>query len=378
AFKSVDSLGPGPEPSGPLPSTARELPREKPVKISLEPEDVAAERDAVESGRVGDACIVIRDLVKVFPAMGGNGPHAAVRGLSLAVGRGECFGLLGPNGAGKSTAINMLTGFLTPSAGTAWVEGYDIIADMQQVYSIMGVCPQHDLLWEDLTAREHLLFYGRLKQLKSSELSAAVDRALQSVNLFHNGVGDKRVKTYSGGMKRRLSVAISLMGSPRVVYMDEPSTGLDPASRQNLWDVVKRSKPGRGIILTTHSMEEAAALCDRLGIFVDGGLVCIGNPRELTARHGGYYVFSITVPPHELDRADALVAGFAPGARLTYSVGGTRKYELPAGEVTLADVFGTMSRAHAELNILDWAVANATLEEVFIKFARTTGVEGGN
>lgn len=149
---------------------------------------------------------------------------AAVRGLTLSIARGECFGLLGPNGAGKSTTLNCLTGSLEPSSGTAVVDGFDIRRDLGAIYTRMGVCPQDNLLWEALTAREHLLFYGRLKNLRGAELAAAADAALRSVNLLNGGTGEKQVRTYSGGMKRRLSVAISLIGSPSIVYMDEPST----------------------------------------------------------------------------------------------------------------------------------------------------------
>ncbi|KAI0528659.1 hypothetical protein KFK09_001201 [Dendrobium nobile] len=131
-----------------------------------------------------------------------------------------------------------------------------------------------------LTGREHLLFYAHLKNLKGAALIQAVEESLQSVNLFHGGGSDKQVGKYSVGMKRRLSVAISLNGDPKVVYMDEPSTGLDPASRNNLWNVIKNAKKDRAIVLTTHSMEEAEVLCDRLGIFVTGSLQCIGNPKE--------------------------------------------------------------------------------------------------
>jgi len=157
-----------------------------------------------------------------------------------------------------------------------------------------------------------------------------------------------------------------------------PRRAQDPASRQNLWDVVKAAKPGRGIILTTHSMEEASVLCDRLGIFVDGQLVCIGAPKELTARYGGYLVFTITTPPEQEPLADALVRRISPGARLTYSLAGTRRYELPTEEVSLSAVFEAMEGAGGGLTVMDWGVANATLEEVFIKFAKSIGAEGGN
>ena len=209
--------------------------------------------------------------------------------------------------------------------GLAFVFEHAIRQQVTLCTQVMGVCPQHDLLWETLTAREHLNFYGRLKRLRGAALKVAVDDVLASMKL--SDVGNKRCSKYSGGvypfasclhrrsparaqlryiyhlyqecknggealagMKRRLSVAISLIGSPKVAYLDEPSTGLDPASRRNLWDVVKREKAGKAVILTTHSMEEAEVLCDRLGIFVGGRLVCIGNPKQLTSRYGGYYV----------------------------------------------------------------------------------------
>lgn len=351
---------------------------EKP-QVPSEGADVAAERSRVD--RLIDLqqeAIVMHDLSKVYPAQDGNPPKLAVRGLSLGVGRGECFGLLGPNGAGKSSAIHMLVGLQEPTSGTAFVGGLSIKDDMHLIYSRMGVCPQHDLIWDMLTPREHLLFYGRLKNLEGAELEAQVESGLKSVNLWSSGVADKRVGQFSGGMKRRLSVAISLIGRPEAVYMDEPSTGLDPASRRNLWDVVKRAKAGRGIILTTHSMEEAEVLCDRLGIFVDGQLVCIGGPKELTARFGGYLVFTITTPPGpDMVAADALARRMSPNAVQTYSLAGTQRYELPTSEVSIGSVFSTVELAKSQFAILDWGISSATLEEVFIKLARSLGVEGG-
>lgn len=374
-------------------SGSRQEKRKEEMEMSIvhnvEPDDVKQERRKVEALVQSSSnlepelqqdqenpVILIHGLHQKFP---GRAKKIAVRDLALAINRGECFGLLGPNGAGKSTTINILTGFMTPTSGTAWINGKDIQSDMDAVYGIMGVCPQDNLIWPQLTAREHMSFYGRLKNLKGPQLQAAVENSLKSVNLWYGGVADKQAKTYSGGMKRRLSVAISLIGDPLVVYMDEPSTGLDPASRQNLWDVVKSSKPGRGIILTTHSMEEAAVLCDRLGIFVDGQLVCLGNPKELTARYGGYFVFTITTLPEHEALVDVLVKNLCFSARLTYSLAGTRKYELPTKEVSLAGIFEMIERINSDkkVTLLDWGVANATLEEVFIKFAKSIGAEGG-
>ncbi|KAF3322076.1 ABC transporter A family member 7-like isoform X4 [Carex littledalei] len=262
------------------------------------PSKIISQRELVENlvmeKNISNYPVISDNLRKVYPGRDGNPDKLAVEGLSLALPQGECFGMLGPNGAGKTSFIHMMTGLIKPTSGTAYVQGMDIRTDMDGIHTNMGVCPQHDLLWETLTGREHLLFYGRLKNLKGDALTKAVEESLKSVNLFYGGVGDKQVRTYSGGMKRRLSVAISLIGDPKVVYMDEPSTGLDPDSRNNLWNVVKRAKKDRAIILTTHSMEEAEVLCDRLGIFVDGSFQCLGNPKEeahLYTNSLGFFLF---------------------------------------------------------------------------------------
>ena len=258
------------------------------------PDDVREEMLRVQemdgkSPAEGDS-IILQELEKTYP-----GGKLAVRPLSLGVSRSECFGMLGPNGAGKTTTINMLTGFTMPTRGTATVEGFSILTHMQQIYSIMGVCPQHDILYDTLSPREHLTFYGNLKNLDKEELSDAIEDALRNVDLLD--VIDTPAGTFSGGMKRRLSVAIALIGRPLVCYLDEPSTGLDPANRRLLWDSIKRAKASRTILLTTHSMQEAEGLCDRLSIFVDGQAKCIGAPKSLTMRFSAVYNLVITAPP---------------------------------------------------------------------------------
>ncbi|KAL8225644.1 hypothetical protein R6Q57_018201 [Mikania cordata] len=343
------------------------------VYVQLEKPDVVQERERVEQSLLGQEmshAIVCDNLKKVYPGRDGNPEKFAVKGLSLALSQGECFGMLGPNGAGKTSFINMMIGLVKPSSGTAYVQGLDIRNNMDQIYANMGVCPQHDLLWETLTGREHLLFYGRLKNLKGSTLTQAVEESLKSVNLFNGGVADKQAGKYSGGMKRRLSVAISLIGDPKVVYMDEPSTGLDPASRNNLWNVIKRAKQNRAIILTTHSMEEAEHLCDRLGIFVDGSLQCVGNPKELKGRYGGSYVFAMTTSSsHETD-VENLVKGLSPNANRIYQISGTQKFELPKQAIKIADVFRAVENAKSRFQVQAWGLADTTLEDVFIKVAR--------
>ncbi|KAL2515976.1 ABC transporter A family member 7 [Forsythia ovata] len=343
------------------------------VFVEMEKPDVVQEREKVEQLLLESStshAIICDDLKKVYPGRDGNPDKFAVRGLSLALPQGECFGMLGPNGAGKTSFINMMIGLIKPSLGAAYVHGLDIRMDMDQIYTSMGVCPQHDLLWETLTGREHLLFYGRLKNLKGAALTQAVDESLRSVNLFHGGVADKQAGKYSGGMKRRLSVAISLIGDPKVVYMDEPSTGLDPASRKMLWNFVKRAKQNRAIILTTHSMEEAEHLCDRLGIFVDGSLQCVGNPKELKARYGGSYVFTMTTSSNHEEEVENLVRRLSPNANKIYQISGTQKFELPKHEIIISEVFKAVENAKSRFTVHAWGLADTTLEDVFIKVAR--------
>ncbi|KAL4348892.1 hypothetical protein GQ457_17G016910 [Hibiscus cannabinus] len=359
-----------PAPSLKTPSLQRQGSK---VFVQMDKDDVNQEREKVEQLLLESTTsypIVCDNLKKIYPPRDGNPEKTAVRGFSLALPRGECFGLLGPNGAGKTSLINMMIGLTKPTSGTAYVQGLDILTSMDTIYTSMGVCPQHDLLWETLTGREHLLFYGRLKNLKGSALNQAVENSLKSVNLFHGGVADKKAGKYSGGMKRRLSVAISLIGDPKVVYMDEPSTGLDPASRNSLWSVVKQAKRDRAIVLTTHSMEEAEVLCDRLGIFVDGSLQCIGNAKELKGRYGGSYIFTITTSSTHEEEVENMVHHLSPNANKIYQISGTQKFEMPKQEVRIADVFQAVENAKSRFTVFAWGLADTTLEDVFVKVAR--------
>ncbi|KAK3123359.1 hypothetical protein QOZ80_8AG0629320 [Eleusine coracana subsp. coracana] len=347
------------------------------VHIDMEKPDVFLERKVVkrflkvkEMGMRN--MIICHNLRKMYPGKNRNPDKLAVRGLSLALRKGQCFGMLGPNGAGKTSFINMMIGLAKPTYGTAYIHGMDLRKDMNEIYANIGVCPQHDLLWETLTGREHLMFYGRMKNLTGATLTKAVEESLKNVNLFHNGFGDKSVSKYSGGMKRRLSVAIALIGNPKVVYMDEPSTGLDTRSRSDLWRVIKRAKKDCTIILTTHSMEEAEELCDRIGIFVNGEFHCLGTPKELKARYGGTRILTITTPPeHEAAVARLVAAAAAPAPAVrVYGVSGTQKFALPRRGVGLGAVFGAVEAARAAVPVLGWGVADATLEDVFVAVAK--------
>lgn len=363
-------------------STNHSSPSEKPnklkrgsrrVHVDMTKPDVFLERKVVKrllKDMDMSNLIICHNLKKVYPGKNGNPDKHAVRGLSLALRKGQCFGMLGPNGAGKTSFINMMIGLVKPTYGTAYIHGMDLRTDMKEIYANIGVCPQHDLLWETLTGREHLMFYGRMKNLTGAALTQAVEQSLKNVNLFHSGFGDKSVSKYSGGMKRRLSVAIALIGNPKVVYMDEPSTGLDSRSRNDLWRIIKQAKKDCTIFLTTHSMEEAEELCDRIGIFINGNFHCIGTPKELKARYGGTRILTITTSPEHEEAVEQLVSWLSPRYTRIYSVLGTQKFALPQQEVGLGCVFGAVEAARRAFPVLGWGVADATLEEVFVRVAK--------
>ena len=208
------------------------------------------------------------------------GETRALQGLTLQVREGELFGLLGPNGAGKSTTINILTGLLEATAGTASVGGHALPKEARQVKEIIGVCPQDFSIFPYLTGRENVTLFGELYGVPRAELRERATTILDRLGL--NGESDRRVKGYSGGMKRRISLATALIGDPEIAFLDEPTTGLDPQSRHAVWEFVETLKERkRTVILTTHYMEEAEALCDRIAIIDHGKLIALGTPEEL-------------------------------------------------------------------------------------------------
>ena len=326
--------------------------------------DLTAEYERAVKG--GDQ--VVGQIIRIHKRFSNK---VAVRSVSLGLNENECFGLLGHNGAGKTTLISMLCGLFPPTKGDAVVHGHSILSHMASIYSFMGVCPQHDVLWDSLNARVHLRFFGRLKGLSGSKLKQAVEAALEKVNLTY--AAHRRVGSYSGGMKRRLSVAISFMGDPSVVYLDEPSTGLDPASRRQLWTMILRAKANKTLILTTHSMEEAEVLCDRLGIMSHGQLLCIGNAAELKRRYGkGYNLFlgvDVSKSPEEKEVVAFVQSELPSAVLLQEPIGGMFKFEVDRKDVTLSRVFAQMKRAKESINLKHWGITETTLEEVFIKLA---------
>jgi ABC-2 type transport system ATP-binding protein len=218
--------------------------------------------------------IEVLDLRKSF------GENHAVQGVSFEVSQGEIFSLLGPNGAGKTTTISMLSCLLRPNDGDARVMGHSIRSDQNGVKSVLGVVPQDIALYEDLTARENLTFWGKMYNLRGSKLKSRVDEVLDVIGLRDRA--SERVGKYSGGMKRRVNIGVALLHKPKVIYMDEPTVGIDPQSRRNILDsVVKLKDEGMTVLYTTHYMEEAQELSDHIGIMDHGKLIACGTNDEL-------------------------------------------------------------------------------------------------
>jgi ABC-2 type transport system ATP-binding protein len=209
----------------------------------------------------------------------------ALDNLSLQVGKGELFGLLGPNGAGKTTTISILCGLLKPSAGQASICGYDIQKDTSKVKEIIGVCIQETAIYPYLTGAENIDLFGNLYTLDKATLKARRSMLLGKMGLTTEA--KRRASKYSGGMKRRLSLILALIHDPQVIFLDEPTVAMDPQSRHAVWDFISELKTqNKTIILTTHYMEEAEALCDRVGIIDQGKLIALGTPKELILKNG--------------------------------------------------------------------------------------------
>jgi ABC-2 type transport system ATP-binding protein len=232
--------------------------------------------------------LTVRELGKSF------GKVEAVKGVSFSVEKGESFSLLGPNGAGKSTTINMITGLYPPTSGSIHITGVDVIKNPKQAQKSIGVVPQEIALYETLSARENLKFWGRMYDLSGNALEKAVDEVLEIIGLTDRA--KDKVSTFSGGMKRRVNIGAAILHKPEVLIMDEPTVGIDPQSRNHILETVKGlNYEGMTIIYTSHYMEEVEYLCERIGIIDHGELIACGTLRELRESIGDRSRINITL-----------------------------------------------------------------------------------
>jgi len=229
---------------------------------------------------MSEPILIAQDLKKSF------GEFQAVKGISLQVARGEVFGLLGPNGAGKTTTISMLTGLLEPTDGKVAVDGLDLESHTNEVKAKLGLVPQELALYPTLSARQNLNFFGRIYGLKGQELRQRVDEVLEMIGLTERA--DEAVEKYSGGMKRRVNIGAGLLHKPEILFLDEPTVGVDPQSRNAIFEGVEAlNRAGMSVIYTTHYMEEAQRLCHRVAIVDEGEIIALDTPTALIRSLGG-------------------------------------------------------------------------------------------
>lgn len=318
--------------------------------------------------RKEDRCVHISNLGKVFNTP--SGKKVAVNRLNLTLYEGQIFALLGHNGAGKSTTINILSGMLAPSSGTAHVLGYDLSKQMIEIRKNMGVCPQHDVLYPELTVKEHLEIFGKIKGLTGRRLVDEVRHKIEEVGLTEKA--DVLSKNLSGGMKRKLSVAIALIGDSKVIFLDEPTSGMDPYSRRFTWDVLKKNRAGRIMVLTTHFMDEADLLGDRIAIMADGQLRCCGTPLFLKNRYGqGYHLTLSKTETCDPARLKSTVSTSITGSKMISDVGTEMTFQLPLAESgKFSDLLASFDDYGAQLGVREYGISITTMEEIFLRVAR--------
>jgi ATP-binding cassette subfamily A (ABC1) protein 3 len=319
-----------------------------------------------ELGRAG-RCVAVRGLTKSFRTP--DGVKTAVNGLALDMYEGQIFVLLGHNGAGKTTTMSMLTGLIPPSAGDAFVCGASVRSGMKQVRRSLGVCPQHDVLWPDLTVQEHLEFFAGLKEVPAAQVAAAVADTIREVGLTEKR--DALSSSLSGGQKRKLSVGIALIGGSKFVVLDEPTSGMDPYSRRSTWQILQNAREGRVLLLTTHFMDEADILGDRIAIMADGRVRCCGGSMFLKRRYGvGYNLAVVKAPGADSAAIFAVIAAHVPSARILSDVGAEVVVQVPMdASPSFPALFAALEEGSDALGAASYGISVTTLEEVFLKVA---------
>ncbi|XP_076468710.1 phospholipid-transporting ATPase ABCA3-like [Babylonia areolata] len=303
---------------------------------------------------------------------------AAVKDSTLTMYEGQITVLLGHNGAGKTTTMSMLTGFISPTSGTAYVNGYDIRTDITNVRSNLGLCPQHNILFDTLTVDEHLTFFARLKGCPQSEIPAAVAHMAKEVGLESKRSAQSH--TLSGGQKRKLGVGIALIGGSKIVILDEPTAGMDPGARRQTWDILQRHCKGRTMLLSTHFMDEADVLGDRIAIMAEGVVKCCGTSLFLKKLYGaGYHLVMVKGPQCDEARVTAVIQSQVARATLESHMGSELSYLLPKEDVSLfPKLFRVIERESAELDITSFGATATTMEEVFLKVGASNAAHDDN
>jgi linearmycin/streptolysin S transport system ATP-binding protein len=287
----------------------------------------------------------------------------AVKEINFDIKEGEIFSLLGPNGAGKTTTISMLSTLFSPTSGDATIAGYSVSKEPMAVRQVIGVVPQDLALYDDLTARENLSFWGQMYGLSGKTLKIRIGEVLEQIGLTDKA--DKRIKTYSGGMKRRVNIGVGLLHKPRLLFMDEPTVGIDPQSRRAILDSVKDlNKHGMTVLYTTHYMEEAHELSNRVGIIDHGELIALGTQAELTRQVGENDTLVLHVGENDNPGSLAAAVRSLPSVLRAEATDHTISVITPEAEEILASVITSSNEIGVKIRSVD--IQEPDLETVFL------------
>jgi len=321
-------------------------------------------------------------------------PKKAVQGLSTQIMPGDTFGLLGVNGAGKTTTMAVLTGDTSPTSGEAYVAGYDVTGRTSggviEARKHIGFCPQIDPLLELMTARETLTMYGKLRGVPRAQLDQTVDDLIHALTLTPHA--DKAAGKYSGGNKRKLSLGIAIIGDPKVLFIDEASSGMDPVARRKMWELISMIGEKRSVILTTHSMEEAEALCSRIGIMIAGQMRALGSVQHLKSSYlDGYTVDMQCKPDSPISLVDAVIDhvtnSVLSGSVLKERHGRFLRFDVRSisedndeKKSGLGYMFGRLQAMKIDKTwkVENYSISQCTLEQVFIKLVKEEHGESHN
>ncbi|XP_071811381.1 phospholipid-transporting ATPase ABCA1-like isoform X2 [Apostichopus japonicus] len=340
--------------------------------------------------------VIIKSMVKVYK----TGKKVAVDNLNLKFYENQITSFLGHNGAGKTTTMSILTGLFPPTSGNAYIYGKSILTDIDEIRKSLGMCPQHNVLFDNLTVAEHLWFFARLKGLPPKQVKAESLKMLEDLQLPQKK--DELPSALSGGMKRKLSIAIAFLGGAKCVILDEPTAGVDPYSRREIWDLLNKYRQGRTVIMSTHHMDEADVLGDRIAIIANGKLKCCGSSLFLKGRYGSGYYLVLTKETTSMQLRQELAGGysidentseeveiedvgycneavitsfiqrFVPGVQLCENIGQEISYLLPFGAIKAGgfqNLFAQLEKHAKKLHIKNFGISDTSLEEVFLTVA---------
>lgn len=340
-------------------------------------DDILEEEERVLNNPEGDI-LIVKQVTKIYRDRVGCFKHRKLKALdelTFGVKEGECFGLLGTNGAGKTSLFKILTGDIKPTSGDAFLNHLSVREQIAKVRKQFGYCPQFDALCTLMNVREHLILFAKLRGAPNSALEEICDWGLKRLDLSNHA--KTLSKNLSGGNKRKLSVAVSLIGRPRVVYMDEPTAGIDPRARRSVWNCVLGSiRNGLSVILTSHSLEECEALCSRVAIIVAGNLRCIGTIQHLKSKYSKGYYLSVKFSGDGSERTDFenLLHRSFSDVSLEEQHARFSNYLLADSNLQLSKVFQILSEAKQSGILHDFSINQTRLEQVFMRFANTSRI----